>query len=134
MRDSRDKYIDIANNFSKRATELDRMIKYSNKVNEKLAMYLSKQNPKTPAEFERVETLKEFVLSSTSVNEKIVELMDETKVFLQDILNDAVALMDGCILQQTIQLQSETIEGMMNERNKRADAIRADKANIKRPA
>jgi len=118
MKDRRLKYIDVCHAFNARASEIDLFCKQSQRVCELLANRLASKKPKTPTEFENNEYWKEFILKSSSNNQSTIELLAYIKDFLQEVINDSSALMDGAKLRDQAQLQSDTIEVMITERDK----------------
>jgi len=118
MKDSRQKYLDISHAFNCRATEIDLFCKQSQRVCELLANRLASKKPKTPAEFENNEYWKEFILKTSSNNQKTIELLSIMKDFLQDVIDDSSALMEGASIRDVIKFQSDTIEVMIAERDK----------------
>lgn len=119
MKDSRQKYLDISTAFNSRATEVDLFCKQSQRVCEMLAKYLAKEKPKTALEFERVEYLKDFVMKTAKNNEATLQLLVYMKGFLADILEDSKVLIDGAILRDKLQFQSDTIELMQQMADKK---------------
>jgi len=51
-------------------------------------------------------------------NESTLELLAYMKEFLQDVINDSTTLMEGALINDRLQLQSDTIEAMITERDK----------------
>lgn len=125
MKDSRQKYLDISQTFNSRATEIDLFCKQSQRVCELLASRLASKKPKTPAEFENNEYWKDFVLKQAQNNQATIELISWMKGLLIDVLEDSKVLMDGAVLRDKLKFQSDTIEVMINEREKQVDEIRA---------
>ena len=133
MKDSRQKYLDISHTFNNRATEIEMFCKQSQRVCELLANRLASKKPKTPAEFENNEYWKEFILKQAQNNQATIELLAYMKGLLIDVLEDSKVLMDGAILRDKLQFQSDTIvlmqrqnENITNETfNNRLNEIRA---------
>lgn len=130
MKDSRHKYLDIAQGFNARATEVDLFCKQSQRICELLANRLASKKCKTPAEFENNEYWKDFVMKTAKNNEATIDLLKFMHGFLIDIMEDSKVLMEGAVLRDKLQFQSDTIEVMINEREKQVNEIRTrNKAN-----
>jgi hypothetical protein len=116
-KDSRLKYIEMVNQFRDRANTVDFQCKASQRICERLAKTLTKERPKTPLEFERHEYLKDFILKTSANNEATLELLNWMNGFLQDIATDAKVLIDGAILRDKLDFQSETIQLISQQRD-----------------
>lgn len=125
MKDSRQKYLDIQIAFNNRATEIELFCKQSQRILEVLANRLASKKTKTPAEFENNEYWKAFIAKQAQNNDLTIDLLLYMKGFLSDILQDSQVLIDCAILRDKLQFQSDTIEVMINEREKQVDEIRA---------
>lgn len=114
--DNRLKYLDINKAFGNRTAQIKLDLKVSNKTCEMLAVHLSKQKPKEAKEFERVEMLKDYVLKTSKLNDDVIALMDYVHGLLTDIGNDSSVLIEGAIIRDRLQLQSDTIESLKQDR------------------
>lgn len=114
--DNRLKYLDINKAFGNRTAQIKLDLKVSNKTCEMLAVHLSKQKPKEAKEFERVEMLKDYVLKTSKLNDDVLALMDYVHGLLTDIGNDSSVLIEGAIIRDRLQLQSDTIESLKQDR------------------
>lgn len=130
MQDSRHKYLDIAQGFNARATEVDLFCKQSQRVCESLAKKLAAKKCKTPEEFEANEYWKDFVLKTCKNNEATMDLLKFMHGFLIDIMEDSKVLMEGAVLRDKLQFQSDTIEVWITEKEKEArENFSRNKAN-----
>jgi len=118
MKDRRLKYIDVCHAFESRASEIDLFCKQSQRVCELLASRMAAKKPKTPAEFENNEYWKDFIMKTAKNNESTLQLLAYMKEFLQGVIDDSSALMEGALINDRLQLQSDTIEAMITERDK----------------
>lgn len=109
MKDSRQKYLDISEAFNNRATEIDLYCKQSQRLCEQIAKRLAKANPKNGDAFERVEEMKDFILKTSKANERTIEFIQYVKGLLGDVLEDSKVLIDGAILRDKLNFQSDTI-------------------------
>lgn len=136
-KDSRLKYVDMGKTFANHAGAIARQTKISQATCERLASHLSKQKPRTPEEFERVEYLKNFVLETSTLNEMTITLIDYIHGLLSDIATDSEVLIEGAILRDKLHYQSETLELMIQDRDKhvqhiydkKIEELRQNKAN-----
>lgn len=111
--DKRMKYLDMPREFKARAQDVELSCKMSQRMCEEIAKRLARTNPKTAEEFERVEKWKELVLTTSQANDKMVEMLEFVHKFLQDVATDAKTLIDGAELRNKLEMQSETIEILM---------------------
>lgn len=111
--DKRMKYLDMPREFKARAQDVELSCKMSQRMCEEIAKRLVRTNPKTAEEFERVEKWKELVLTTSQANDKMVEMLEFVHKFLQDVANDAKMLVDGAEMRNKLEMQSETIEILM---------------------
>lgn len=118
MKDTRLKYVEVLGAFTSRATEIDLYCKQSQRICEMMAKRLAKVKPKTPEAFERVEEMKDFILKTSKNNEATVELLKYIRGFLIDVIEDSKVLIDGAILRDKLEIQSTTIELLMQTQNK----------------
>lgn len=116
-KDSRLKYVEMGTVFKDRASAVDLNCKLSQKSCERFALYLAKQKPKTPEQFEKVEVLKDFVLKTSKANEEIMLLIDYMKGLIEDIATDSKVLIEGAILRDKLKFQSDTIQRITEQRN-----------------
>lgn len=128
-KDSRLKYVEMGTVFKDRASAVDISCKLSQKSCERFAVYLSKQKPKTPEQFEKVEALKEFVLKTSKANEEMMLLIDYMKGLIKDIATDSKVIIDGAILRDKLKFQSDTIESGWMLREEMIETIRKNKLN-----
>lgn len=116
-KDSRLKYVEMGTVFKDRASAVDLNCKLSQKSCERFALYLAKQKPKTPEQFEKVELLKDFVLKTSKANEEMMLLIDYMKGLIEDIATDSKVLIEGAILRDKLKFQSDTIQRITEQRN-----------------
>lgn len=128
-KDSRLKYVEMGAVFKDRASAVDLNCKLSQKSCERFALYLAKQKPKTPEQFEKVEVLKDFVLKTSKANEEMMLLIDYMKGLIEDIATDSKVLIDGAILRDKLKFQSDTIESGWMLREEMVETIRKNKLN-----
>lgn len=136
-KDSRLKYMEMPREFHHRANEIYIAAKQSLRTCEIAAKALAKEKPKTPADFERVEAMKEFLLTTAKSNEKVLDLLKYLNGFLQDIATDAKVLIDGAIIRDRLRDQSSTIEILMQQRDNAVKDIydlRKDQIHTQQPA
>lgn len=57
--------------------------------------------------------LADLIVSTSDVNEKVLEMLQWTRALLQEVANDADTVMDGARLKNLIQDQSDTIRTLM---------------------
>lgn len=122
-KDSRLKYIEIPQVFGNKASVVDFHCKASQRACERMAKHLSKAKPKTQAEFERVEYLKDFVVKTSQNNEATLELLTYIKGLLADVSEDAKVLVDGSTLRDTVKFQSDTIKLISQQRDELVNEI-----------
>lgn len=117
------KYTDVTRVFYTRANSVNLTCKQSQRICEQLANRLSKVRPKSPNEFEQHEFMKDFVIKTVQVNEEILELLNYTQGFLQDIENDAKVLIEGAIIRDQLREQSDKIEALISQREETINKI-----------
>lgn len=120
-KDNRLKYLDLNKAFNNRVSQIKLDLKVSNKTCEMLAIHVSKQKPKDAIEFERVEKLKEYVLATSKLNDDVLSLLEYVNGLLIDIGSDSNVLIEGAILRDRLQFQSDTYEATIRQRE---DAIK----------
>lgn len=134
MEDKRLKYVDINRAFNGQVSEINIALKVSNRVCEMLANHISKEKPKNPTEFERIEKLKEYVLKTSELNDKVLSLIDYMAGLLTEIGEDSKVLIEGAIIRDRLQLQSDNIQVLLNQREdaiKQVYDLRKDQINPK---
>lgn len=137
FKDRRLKYVDLPKVFHQKANDINITSKQHLRICEKLAGHLSRQKPKTPQEFERVEYLKDFVMKTVAMNESTIGLLDYLKAEIEEISVDAKTLIEGAKMLDVIKDQSEALQAVQELRDKavisiyelRKDQLRANKAN-----
>ena len=122
------KYLELPQEFQRRASEIDLTAKQHIRIVERLAKHLARQRPKTPEEFERVEYLKDFCVKSATLNDQTISLLQYLHGMLQAITDDYKVFSEGARLNRIIRDQGERIETMMNER----DEIENERNDLKR--
>lgn len=118
FKDRKLKYVELPSQFERKANDIRVTSKQHLRACEKLADTLAKQKPKNPKEFEQNEWLKDFVIKSADLNEKTIELLEYLKKELQEVANDASALMEGAKLHDQLHDQSEVIQMAWDIRDK----------------
>jgi hypothetical protein len=117
FKDRRLKYANMPRVFSAKASEIDISCKQHLRACAKLASFLAQQKPKSGQDFERNEWLKDFVMKSAQLNEQTIALLAYLKDELQEVSNDAKALIDGAKLLDQVRDQSDTIEMLQRVRD-----------------
>ena len=126
------KYLELPQEFQRRASEIDITAKQHMRIVEKLAKYLSKQKPINPADFERVEYLKDFVVKSAALNEQTINLLRYLTDRLNEMYKDYKAFSDGARLNAIIRDQGEKILLTMKERDQAQNELNELKRTIRR--
>lgn len=111
------KYLELPQEFQRRAGEIDISSKQHLRIIEKLAKYLAKQKPKTKEDFERVEYLKDFAIKSAQLNEQTVGLLEYLRDRLNEIYADYKAFNEGAKLNRIIRGQDERLKLITQERD-----------------
>lgn len=125
------RYVDMVKVFQDRANAIDFQCKTSLRACERLAKHLASEKPKTPKEFERHEYLKDFVLKSSKAHETMVELLEYTRNFLQEVVTDSKDLQSIAKLRDVVKFDQQTIAIVTQQRNDLADELAAYKRNSK---
>lgn len=115
QKDNRHKYLELPAAYQSKAVEINLWVKQSQRTCERLAQHLSKSNPKTPEEFERVEFLKDFVLKTSQSNEKVLDLLQYLTKFLNEVMADADTLQQGAVIREQMIMQSEHLIDLNNQ-------------------
>lgn len=127
FKDARLKYVDMPKQFENRANEISLTCKQHLRTCEQLAVRLSREKPKNPQEFEKLEFYKDFVIKSSQLNDQVLGLLDYVHGLLNAIAKD-YTLLDEAKTKDTLRLQSETIELLYQQNEKLVkdlhDAIR----------
>jgi hypothetical protein len=139
FKDRRLKYVQLPQVFHMRASDINITSKQHLRACEKLAIWVSKQKPKNVEDFERVEWLRDFVTKTADLNDKTITLLDYLKTTIQEIADDARALMDGGVVLDRLRDQEDTITMLQRVRDEaiqsvyelRKTHIRESKANLK---
>lgn len=126
------KYLELPQEFARRATEIDITSKAHIRIVESLAKHLAKQRPKEPKEFERVEYLKDFAIKSAQLNEQTVGLLGYLRDRLNEMYADYKAFADGANLNRIIRDQGEKIEMVTKERDDLQKELNELKQRIRR--
>jgi hypothetical protein len=132
--DRRMKYLDISNAFHNQANEVALSCKQSQRTCEKLAKQLASRRAKTSEEFEKIETMKDFVIRTAEMNERVLKLLDYMNGLLLDVADDSKVLIEGAVLRDKLADQSECLEMLMQERDnavKQVYECRKDQINSK---
>lgn len=109
------KYLDMSRTFRNRASEIDLSCKTSQRVCVELAKRLARVKAKTPDEFEHVEKMKQIVITTSAANEQMLEMLNYMRGLLLQVCDDAEALVDGANIRNKLEMQSETIEILMQQ-------------------
>lgn len=136
FKDRRIKYVDLPRVFEQRASEIRIAARMQLRACERLAGHLSRQKPNNPTEFDRNEWLKDFVMKTADMNDKTLALMEYLKTEIQQVSDDAKALMEGGVIQDRLRDQSDSITALQNFRDQtviniyehRKAQLRQDKA------
>lgn len=118
-KDNRLKYLELPDAYKSQASEISLWVKQSQRSCEKLATHLSKEKAKSGIEFERSEYLKDFVLKTSESNEKVLKLLDYLTGFLTEVMEDSKVLIEGAVIRDRLQMQSDSIE-VLFETNEKA--------------
>lgn len=116
--DKRLKYIDINRVFHNRTQQIKLDLKLSNKSCEMLARHVAKMNPKTRIEQEQHDKLSEYALSTSKLNDDVLQLLDYIHELLTEIGHDSEVLIQGAIIRDLLQMQSDNIEVLIDQREK----------------
>lgn len=126
------KYMEIPQEFQRRAGEIDLTSKQHLRIVEKLAKYLAKQKAKTKEDFERVEYLKDFVIKSAQLNEQTLDLVAYLRDRLNEIYKDYKAFSEGARLNRVIRDQGERLELITHERDEAQKELHELRKRIRR--
>ncbi len=112
------KYTELPAAFNNRANMIEITCKTSLRTCEVLAEHLSKVHPKTAIEFEKHESLKALVIKTAKSNEEVIDFIEYTKNFCEDVLSDVAILRQGAVTRNIIRDQSDTIMILYDGRDK----------------
>jgi hypothetical protein len=115
-KDHRLKYIELPREFMQRANDVDITSKQHLRYCHKLAEQLSRRKAKTPDEFEKLEAMKDFVIKTSELNEKTIELLKYVQSVLQQIADDTEKMAVDAIALDQLRDQSDTIEYLTKQR------------------
>jgi uncharacterized protein YoxC len=113
--DNRLKYLELFRSFEYLANEVKLSCKVSQRNCERLAKQVASTKAKTPEQFEKVESLKEFINSTSTANEKTVNALNTIHGYLVEIASDCNDLTNVADLKNKIEIQSETISILMQQ-------------------
>lgn len=116
--DKRLKYIDINRVFHNRTQQIKLDLKLSNKSCEMLARHVVKMNPKTRTEQEQADKLSEYALTTSKLNDDVLQLLEYIHGLLTDIGQDSEVLIGGAIIRDRLQMQSDNMEVLIDQREK----------------
>lgn len=116
--DKRLKYIDINRVFHNRTQQIKLDLKLSNKSCEMLARHVAKMNPKTRTEQEQADKLSEYALTTSKLNDDVLQLLEYIHGLLTDIGQDSEVLIEGAIIRDRLQMQSDNMEVLIDQREK----------------
>lgn len=116
--DKRLKYIDLNRVFHNRTQQIRLDLKVSNKACEMLAIHVSKMNPKTRIEQEQHDQLTKYALSTSKLNDEVLSLLDYVHGLLTDIGQDSEVLIQGAVIRDRLQMQSDNLEVLIDQREK----------------
>lgn len=117
------KYIDLNKVFHNRSNEIKLALKQSNRACVMLANHLAKEKPRTSLEMDRHGHLQEYVLKTSKLNDEVLELIDYIHGLLTEIGEDSKVLIDGAIIRDRLQMQSENIQALINTREEAIKAV-----------
>lgn len=130
--DNRLKYLELFRQFEYLANDVKVSCKVSQRSCEKLATQVAATKAKTPEQFEKVESLKEFILTTSSSNDKMISALNTIHGYLVQIASDCNDLLEVANLKNKLEMQSETIQILM-EQNEKITAFRDElRENIRR--
>jgi hypothetical protein len=115
--DKRLKYVDLNRVFHNRTQQIKLDLKLSNKSCEMLARHVSKMNPKTAVEQEQYDKLTQYALTTSKLNDEVLQLLDYIHGLLTDIGNDSQVLIEGAIIRDRLQMQSDNMEQVIKQRD-----------------
>lgn len=121
--DKRLKYIDLNRVFHNRTQQIKLDLKMSNKSCEMLARHIAKMHPKTRIEQEQADKLSEYALNTAKLNDDILSLLDYIHGLLTDIGQDSQVLIEGAIIRDRLQMQSDNIEVLIDQREQAIKAV-----------
>lgn len=116
MQDRLLKYTQLPQMFYALSSDIEIKTRQSDRACGKLAKFLASNKPKTPLEFERNEYLKEFVIKTSETNESVLRLLDAFKTIIVDVCEDYNDLSQSALRSQTITIQAQTIELLIQQR------------------
>jgi hypothetical protein len=126
-KDRRLKYVELPRIFKQRANEIDITSKQHLRTCEKLASQLSQRKPKTADEFEKVEAMKDFIIRSSELNEKTIDLIKYMQDVITEISEEAGKLASDSLIFDQLNLQSDTIQVLIQQREKLISEVYAGK-------
>ena len=103
------KYLDVTREWKNHVIELKVMLATNNRLYSALAK---------DQKFRSIPKISELILSTSQLNDRVHQLLDWTKDFLEDVEKDAKAVFDGAELRNKLKDQSDTIIQLMNHRDK----------------
>lgn len=116
FKDRRLKYVELPRVFEHAANEIDISAKIQIRTCEALAKQIKNSKPKNATEFEKIESLKNFVIKSSELSEKMIDLLAYLKNVLQEIAEDAKGLAANAREFDRLRDQSETIQMLIQQR------------------
>lgn len=126
--DARLKYMAMPEQFKGRANEISVTCKQHLRTCGALAKRLAAENPKTQAEFEKIEYYKDFVIKTSQLNDQVLGLLDYTSDLLNEIAGDSMLILDA-ITKDRLRLQSENIVLLMQRNEQLVNDLHELKRN-----
>lgn len=120
-------YIEMNRVFRDRATAIEIQCRTSQRVCGLLAKRFATERPKDQHEFEKLEYLKEFVISTSKANEITLELLLYIKECLTQVTQDARQLHDVAMLRDIAAFDKESIMIITAQRNEAYDLLGRNK-------
>lgn len=116
-KDSRLKYVEMPIMFYNIANDIEITCRQNMRRCEDYAKRIQHLNPKKLEDIERLEKMKQFLLSSHDQSTRTIMLLDKIKNFLSDVTEDASTLIQGAILRDKLKDASESLEIAWKQRD-----------------
>lgn len=124
-KDKRLKYVEMPKVFYRSAQDIRISSRQHLVTCQKLAKHLASKKPANAKEFEQTEWLKEFVVKSADLNEKVLAFLESTHTLLTEVSEDAKTLVDGAKIRDLVDMQSSEITRLMGIRDSLVEQFKA---------
>lgn len=129
FKDRRLKYVDLPIAFQHQASDIRITAKQHLRACETLANHLAKKKPSNPKDFEQTEWLKDFVIKTADMNEKIIALLDYMRNTVQEIADDSKELSEDALILDRLRDQSDALGLAWEIRDKAINELYASRKN-----